>query len=137
MSRRLARELALQTLFQLDFSQTDWPDALAVAEGERENIIIPASLEYAKAIIPGTLENLDEIDCMVDRYAKDWTVDRLALVDRDILRIAIYEMCFSLEKINPGVAINEALEIAKVYGSDESPRFINGILGKMAKTMKE
>ncbi len=137
MSRRLAREMALQTLFQLDFSQADWPEAFAAVAAERHEELSPASVEYAKAIIAATLDKQKEIDEIIDNYAEEWTLERMASVDRNILRLAIYEMRFSPDEISPGIAINEAVEIAKVYGSDDSPRFINGMLGKMAKKAKD
>ena len=137
MSRRLAREMALQTLFQLDFSSTDWLESLANIINERDVAPTEVSVEYAKSIIAGTCEHKKEIDERISTYAKEWQVERLAAVDRNILRVSIYEMYFSPEPIVPNIVINEAVEIAKTYGSDESPRFINGILGHMAKTIKE
>ena len=88
---------------------------------------------YAEAVLNGVLANLAEIDAKLSEFAVDWTVERMPATDRNILRIAAYEMLFAEEKIVPGVAINEAVEIAKLYGSEEAPRFINGVLGKMVR----
>ena len=79
------------------------------------------------------MANLAVIDEKLGQYAVDWTVERMPAADRNILRIAVYEMLYAEEKIVPGVAINEAVEIAKLYGSEDAPRFINGVLGKMVR----
>jgi N utilization substance protein B len=89
--------------------------------------------EYAECVLNGVMANLAEIDGKLSEYAVDWTVERMPATDRNILRIAVYEMLFAEEKIVPGVAINEAVEIAKKYGSEDAPRFINGVLGKMVR----
>lgn len=133
MSRRLARQMALQTLFQLEFSQNTVDDAFGAVQREQEEKVTKNSTDYAGLLINGILSNKEKIDELVSSYAKDWDISRLNKVDLSILRTAIYEMDFAEELISPNIAINEAVEIAKLYGDDESPRFINGILGKIAK----
>lgn len=146
MIRRIAREIVLQSLFQIDFTGCEPESALAAAlefqtEGDEEKVIVSVhkedelakAKEYAELLLKGIIENLKEVDSSIGKYAIDWTVERMPATDRNILRIAAYEMLFAEEKLAPGVAINEAVEIAKLYGTDESPRFINGILGKMVK----
>ena len=151
MSRRLAREVVLQSLFQIDFNECTVESALTSSLEEHEEFAwlemqeeapaeafakIASSLkakEYAECVLNGVMENLEAIDSKLSEYAVDWTVERMPATDRNILRIAVYEMLFAEEIIVPGVAINEAVEIAKKYGSEDAPRFINGVLGKMVR----
>ena len=135
MSRRLAREVVLQSLFQIDFNECTVENALTSSLEEHEEFAwlemqeeapaeasakIASSLkakEYAECVLNGVMENLEAIDSKLSEYAVDWTVERMPATDRNILRIAVYEMLFAEEIIVPGVAINEAVEIAKKYGS--------------------
>lgn len=133
MIRRIAREIVLQSLFQIDFSRCDAESALEASLAEHEEKDAAKAKAYAEKTLQGVLENLAAIDGKIGEYAIDWTVERMSATDRNILRVAVYEMMFAEEKIVPGIAINEAVEIAKRYGTEESPRFINGILGKMVR----
>ncbi len=133
MIRRVARELVLQSLFQIDFTECEAEQALVASLAEREEADAAKAEKYAAVTLQGVLANIQAIDEKLGQYAIDWTVERMSATDRNILRVAVYEMLFAEEKIAPGVAINEAVEIAKLYGSDDSPRFINGILGKMVR----
>ncbi len=146
MIRRIAREMVLQSLFQIDFTKCEPEAALQAAleyqkEGDEDKTVVDAhkeeeltkAMEYAQKLMDGILSNVEAVDESIGKYAIDWTVERMPATDRNILRIAAYEMLFAEEKLAPGVAINEAVEIAKLYGTEESPRFINGILGKMVK----
>lgn len=132
MSRRKAREVALQALFQLDFNDVDKVDALNAVLGENE-ILSDSAREYAKKILEGTRNNLTEIDAVITKNSKEWKVDRMSGVDRNITRMAIFELNFNDEKIAPNIIINEAVELAKKFGSDASGKFVNGILGAMIK----
>lgn len=134
MSRRIARQMALQTLFQLEFDAIGAEDAFLVVQQEQDEKISDNSVVYADALIKGVIEKQEEIDKSISAFAKDWDILRLNKIDLGILRIAIYEMCFAQTALMPNIAINEAVEIAKAYGDDESPRFINGILGKVVRT---
>ena len=138
MSRRIAREMALQTLFQLDFADVDRESALATVCVERgiEPGTGSAAEKYALELIAGVTEQKTPIDAQIATYAIDWSVDRMAGVDRNILRIAVYEMLYAKELIVPNIAIDEAVELAKIFGSDETPRFINGILGNLARAQR-
>lgn len=133
MIRRIAREVVLQSLFQIDFTACDAKSALEAALAEHNEKEAEKAKAYAEKTLEGVLEHLAEIDAKIGNYAIDWTVERMSATDRNILRMAVYEMMFAKEVIVPGIAINEAVEIAKMYGTEESPRFINGILGKMVK----
>ena len=133
MSRRIARELVVQSLFQIDFTECSAQAALDAALAEREKQAAAEAVAYAAQVLEGVLANRDAIDERIGSYAIDWTVERMPAMDRNILRLAVYELFFAEEKLAAGVAINEAVEIAKMYGTDESPKFINGVLGKMVR----
>jgi len=132
MSRRIARELALQALFQLDFNKTTPEEAFQGVCDERAEISLDAR-EYAHTLLLGTVEQKDAIDQIISQTSKDWKVDRMAGVDRNIVRMALYEMNYGTEKLSAGVIINEAVELAKAFATDESSKFVNGILGSLVK----
>lgn len=92
---------------------------------------------YAQQLVDGVSAQKEAIDAELSMYAQDWKVSRMPAVDRNILRIAVYEMKYQEEKIDDGVAINEAVELAKRFGTDRSPKFINGVLGKLSRATKE
>jgi N utilization substance protein B len=97
--------------------------------------VAQASIEYAKQLLEGVLAEKDQIDSTITRISKDWSLDRMAFTDRNIMRIAVYEMT-KMDGMSLAVAINEAIELGKVFGSEDSPRFINGIVGKLAEELK-
>ena len=134
MSRRKAREVALQALFQLDFNKIDKVDAMNAVLSESDSLsnnLSDSAKAYANIIVDGTQEHLEEIDAIIARNSTEWKVDRMPGVDRNITRMAIYELKFSDEKLAPNIIINEAVELAKTFGTDASARFVNGILGAM------
>lgn len=133
MIRRIAREIALQSLFQIDFNDCDPETAVTASIEEHKGKNVLLAKEYAINLVKGVLANLDLIDASLEQYAIDWKIMRMPATDRNILRVAVYEMLYAPEHLSPGIAINEAVEIAKIYGTDESPRFINGILGRLIK----
>ena len=132
MSRRKAREMALQTLFQLDYNQRDHNGALENVFDERDDVSDKAKL-YTQQLVTGTQDHKQEIDEIIAKTSNEWKLDRMAGVDRNIARMAIYEMKFSPEGLPPNVIINEAVELAKTFGTEESGRFVNGILGALVK----
>lgn len=132
MSRRQAREVALQALFQLDFNEGKQEAAVEAALGESV-VLADKDREYAKSIVDGAQCNLAEIDALITKHSREWKVSRMSGVDRNITRIAIFEMKFGEEAIDPKIVINEAVEMAKKFGTDDSGRFVNGILGAMLK----
>ena len=136
MSRRHAREAALLTLFQLEFGADGVPadGASELALDEVEGIT-EKDLSYAHALVQGTHAHLAEIDAEIARLAKEWKLHRMAAVDRNLIRMAYYEMRYQDERIDPPVAINEAVELAKKYGSDDARRYVNGILAAMQKSV--
>jgi N utilization substance protein B len=136
MSRRKAREMAVQALFQLDFNtDVTTEEALNSVLHEREDTNETTRL-YAQSLVEGTQQNLAAIDEYISELSREWKIDRMAGVDRNIARMAIYEMKYGQECLDPGVAINEAVELAKTFGTEDSSRFINGILGSIVKNKK-
>lgn len=139
MSRRQAREVALQALFQLDLNpggdgEREMHETLAFDTALEEHERLPRrDREYARSILEGTRRNLEDIDRMIAAASREWRVERMAAVDRNITRMAVFEMRFGEEEITPKIAINEAVELAKKYGTDDSGRFVNGILGAIVK----
>jgi transcription antitermination factor NusB len=131
MNRRKAREYAIQLLFQHDFigsgSGPGFPEDYKPANAEGEDI-----KKFALEIVSGTLKHLVEIDEILKEAAENWKMERMAVVDRNILRCAVYEIVYRAD-IPAAVSINEALEIAKKYSSVESVGFINGLLDKVAQ----
>lgn len=132
MSRRKARETAVQALFYLDFNHTDMESAIAAVMDERETMSGNAK-DYARLLVSGAREHQGEIDRIIAAVSNEWKLDRMAAVDRNIARVAIFEMNYSGEKLPPNVIINEAVELAKTFGTEDSSRFINGILGSLVK----
>ena len=136
MSRRHAREAALLTLFQLEFGANgvSAKSASDLAINEVEGIT-EKDLPYAHALVLGTQSHIAEIDAEIARLAKEWKLHRMAAVDRNLIRMAYYEMRYQEERIDPPVAINEAVELAKKYVSDDARRYVNGILAAMQKSL--
>lgn len=136
MNRRKAREIALQALFQLDFNNerdTSAEDkALAAAMSEEGYEEIPAD-SFAVKLLKGTDEYIDEIDSLISAASKEWKLERMAAVDRNIVRMAIYEYKFAEEELSKNIVINEAVELAKKFGTDKSGGFINGVLDTVFK----
>jgi transcription antitermination protein NusB len=125
MKRRTAREKALQALFQIDMSQTETNNAIEhVLEDQPHD-------EYLTQLVTGVVVQKQEIDEMIKRNLERWTIERLATVDRNLLRMAVYELLYCKETIPQNVVLDEAIEIAKLYGDDQSSRFVNGVLSKI------
>jgi N utilization substance protein B len=137
-NRHRARELALQVLFAVDLGKEEVDTALFNAfarAGEGDGAVGPlneADAAYARDLVQGTWERVEELDKRINQVAKDWTVERMAAVDRNILRLACYEISHQ-NQVPDAVVADEAVELAKAYGSPESSRFINGILGSVIR----
>lgn len=130
MGRRRAREIALQVLFQVDVGKADPERALSYTLNESR--VAGETENFARTLVEGTLGHQQQIDDYLARYATDWDLPRMANVDRNILRMSLFEMIY-YHGTPVNVAIDEALELAKTYSHKEAPRFINGILGRIAK----
>lgn len=124
--RRQARILALQVLYELDTTTHQADSAVAY---RLEDQPLPADGEtFLRLLVGGVLTHRDRLDALIQRYAPAWPVNQIAVIDRNILRLALFELSGSLGT-PPKVAINEAVDLAKLFGSDNSSRFVNGVLG--------
>jgi transcription antitermination protein NusB len=127
--RRRSRILALQALYEID--TTHHPVGTVLDQRLADDPLPDEGEAFARELITGVMQHQADLDELIQRYAPEWPVDQMAVVDRNVLRIAIYE--FFISKATPiKVAINEAVELAKLFGSDSAPRFVNGVLGALA-----
>lgn len=133
-ARTRARAVALQALYEIDM--VDHPPALVVRDRLEDNELDPNMADFVNQIVAGVWPIRDELDQFIAEHAPEWPLDQVATIDRNIIRIALWEFAVS-ENIPIKVAINEAVELAKEYGSDSSPRFINGVLGSLASRQNE
>lgn len=126
--RRKSREFALQVLYQLNITKQDVITALTqfqehfLSNGEAD--------EFLKRLVLGVLEHCQELDRLIEQYSENWHLDRINIVERNILRMALFELLYC-EEIPPKVTINEAIDLGKRYGSEDSGSFINGILDRI------
>jgi len=128
--RRKSRELALQALFSLDLNKTaSLPEMDEFLEQHGGDLSEPTRLFFL-TLVDGVLENREKIDGLLDQWAKNWKISRMPAVDRNIMRIAVFEM-LDLPDIPPSVSINEAVEIGKKFGTRDSGPFINGVLDQI------
>jgi transcription antitermination protein NusB len=128
--RHQARELALKVLFQLENKPED--DAHAVLEYHAaEDGVSPEVREFARGLVDGVLANRERLDQLISEASSHWRLDQMGKVDRVVLRIAVYEIAIDRE-VPVKAAINESIELAKTFAGEESGRFINGVLGKVA-----
>ncbi len=128
--RRTSRECALQVLFEVDYASQEINEALRLYWLDHEE---PEDIrQFTEELCRGTLRNLKEIDGVIESSSTNWKLSRMAAVDRNLLRVSAYELLY-IKEIPPSVTINEAVEIAKKFGTEESPGFVNGLLDKIAK----
>lgn len=127
MSRRRTREMALRVLFEVDVGRQSLDEALA---GAREQVA-EEQWDYLRSVCAGTWERHRELDAVLAPLLRDWPMDRLANTDRSVLRLAAYELLHT--RTAPQVVINEAVELAKRYGTEDSGRFVNGVLGALQR----
>lgn len=132
MRRRLVREKALQSLFQIEFTGVAADEAIrhVLAENNERD-----ESGEVREMVEGTQANLVPIDTVLKDYLKGWKMDRLPRIDRQILRMAAFELFYRTD-IPPKVVINEAVELAKSFGTEDSSKFINGVLGQMLKNLE-
>ncbi len=124
--RRQARAAALQALYEIDCA--GHKSDLTLNHRVEEGALAPEGVEFATALVNGVLEHRAALDTIIAKHAPEWPVDQLAVVDRNILRIALFEL-LHLQEVPIKVAVNEAVELGKMFGSDTAPRFVNGVLG--------
>jgi transcription antitermination protein NusB len=133
-ARRKARTIALQALYEIDC--TRHPPDVVISQRLEEQPLTPDLTRFAQTLVAGVVAHAPALDRVIQRYAPEWPLDQMALIDRNILRMAIWE--FAAERHTPvKVAINEAVELAKLYGSDSASRFVNGVLGALAARQSE
>ena len=138
MDRTKARETAFKALFQLEFApeeEKEFYEKLSIENALEEGKIPPKRrLTYIEETVKGTRSNLEKIDELISAHLKKgWSLKRLSTADRNILRLAVYEMLFAEDKVAAGIIINEAVELAKQYGADDSSRFVNAVLSAIDK----
>lgn len=132
--RSKAREVALHLLYQIELSKQGYQEAFQNYlhyNPQTEEVV-----DFASVLIKEVAERTAILDALIKKYVKNWEIERMAFIDRNILRIAVVELLF-LDDIPPKVSINEAIELAKKFGDIDSPRFVNGILDKIYKMEKE
>lgn len=140
-NRHLGRIVALQTLYEYEFRTQSEDTSLDIDEVLQRNLARYESAIDDKAFVQdltkGVIEQLADLDSKIAPIAPEWPIDQIARVDRNIIRIGLYELLHRADKVPPKVAINEAVELAKAFGSDNSSKFVNGVLGTAYRTLVE
>jgi len=138
-SRHLCRSVAMQTLYEWDFNGKQNKNLDGFLKKNIEEF--GSGLEekdFAQKLVSGTVKNVDKIDDIITKAAPQWTLEQIAITDRNVLRIGIYELLYSdYDEVPPKVAINEAIELAKAFGGSASGKFVNGVLGTIYREMGE
>ncbi|MFH1426531.1 MAG: transcription antitermination factor NusB [Candidatus Kerfeldbacteria bacterium] len=135
-NRHLGRTIAMQSLFEWDFN-----DGRMKMEDVMEHNLAEFApkfddIEFTERLVAGVVDNMDVLNDMIRTYAPDWPLEQITIVDRNVLRLGIYELKFDKE-IPPKVAINEAIELAKTFGGPSSGKFVNGVLGSIYREMEK
>ena len=139
-SRHLARSIALQSLYEWDFSGKK-PEALETIVEKNINEFGPGledNVNFVWQLINGVVSNIKNIDGIIEKAAPEWPLDKITVIDRNVLRMGLFELIYgNKEEVPPKVAINEAIELAKTFGGESSGKFINGVLGTVFKQLEE
>jgi len=140
-NRHLGRIVALQTLYEFEFRTECGDVSVDIAEVLGRNLARYETAiddtEFVDSLVRGVLKEQAGLDAKIQPIAPDWPIDQIARIDRNILRIGVYELLNESEIVPPKVAINEAVELAKAFGSDNSSKFVNGVLGTAYRTLIE
>jgi N utilization substance protein B len=140
-NRHLGRIVALQTLYEYEFRLSADDKSAAIDEILSRNLERYEQeiddTEFVKLLVEGVLKNQDDLDNQIRPLAPEWPLEQVARIDRNILRLGLYELLYRADQVPPKVAINEAVELAKAFGSDNSSKFINGVLGTAYRTLVE
>jgi len=131
--RTFARECALKILYRIEISRESIEDSLKDFWSKSADSADKESHDFTETLVKGTYENLAAIDGMISKYTDNWSISRMAVIDKNVMRMCIYEMLYR-DDIPLNVSINEAIELAKKYGDIDSGKFVNGILDKIKKT---
>ncbi len=137
--RHLARSIAMQSLYQWDFrgNPTAAINAIIAATMREFGVGLEEHSDFVTSLVEGVIDHQKEIDEYISSYAIHWPIEKMTLVDRNVLRIGVYEILHSSNDVPPKVAINEAIELAKNYGGPPSGKFVNGILGALYKDLEK
>lgn len=138
-NRHLSRSIVLQSLFEWDFRNENFEEALEVFKRNVDEFApSQGDLAFMEGLMRGVLEKQKDLDLIIEKAAPDWPIDKISIMDRNILRQGLYELLFAdRSQVPPKVAINEAIELAKSFGSDTSSKFVNGVLGAVYKEIGE
>lgn len=140
-NRHLGRIVALQTLYEYEFRQEVGDIDVACDDIVARNLEkYKSSVDdtaFVKQLVAGVIEHLTELDARLQPLAPEWPLEQVARIDRAVLRIGLYELLFSAGTVPPKVVINEAVELAKAFGSDNSGKFVNGVLGTAYRSLQE
>jgi len=130
-NRHLSRTVAVQALYEWDFRKDD--PAIEIAQRGIEAFANEVDEEFIARLIEGVIKNLDDLDAQITQYAPEWPLEQIAVIDKTLLRTSVYELT-EMKDTPPKVVINEAVELAKTFGGENSARFINGVLGSLYKS---
>ena len=140
-NRHLGRIVALQTLYEYEFRTQSGDASVSIDEILGRNLERYESaiddIDFVKDLVAGVVAASNELDGKIQPIAPEWPIEQIARVDRAILRLGLYELLYRSDVVPPKVAINEAVELTKMFSSDEAPSFINGVLGKIARSLEE
>lgn len=137
-NRHLSRSIAMQSLFEWDFSGANKDKIDAIVNNNVQEFGPGLEDDFVKQLVEGVLKNIKKIDKVIITAAPEWPIEQITIVDRNILRLGLYELLFgNYEEVPPKVAINEAIELAKSFGGESSGRFVNGVLGTVYREMGE
>ena len=138
-NRHLSRSISMQSLYEWDFKGKK-PDQLKEIVDRVVKEFAPGleDVDFIWQIVDGVIKNLSKLDKIIEKSAPEWPIDQITIVDRNVLRIGLYELLFSnRDEVPPKVAINEAIELAKTFGGESSGKFINGVLGTVYREIGE
>lgn len=138
-NRHLSRSIAMQCLYEWDFNNKDTENIdKIIAKNIKEFGPGMDDIVFVSFLVENIIKNLDKIDPLIEKCAPEWPLDQITIVDRNILRLGMYELLFgNYEEVPPKVAINESIELAKSFGGESSGRFINGVLGTVYRELGE
>ncbi|MDX9913336.1 MAG: transcription antitermination factor NusB [Candidatus Moranbacteria bacterium] len=138
-NRHLQRSIAMQSLFEWDFNGVDKDGVLSIVDKNIKELAIGIEeTDLVLTLVEGVLNNQNDVDELIEQCAPEWPLSQITIVDRNILRIGIYELLYgNYENVPPKVAINEAIELAKTFGGPNSAKFVNGVLGTIYREMGE